>query len=405
MFKAPISIAFAPNFEPDDVALCWRLLRGQHDKTTIDNSIGGLKNWFREHTGHKYAFCFSSGRAGLYFLLKSLDLKPEEEVLTQAFTCVAVPNSIIWSGLRPVYVDVDKSSYNLDVVDVKKKLSARTRAIIIQHTFGIPGPIDATLKLAKENNLVVIEDCAHALGAKHKNKNVGSYGDVSFFSLGRDKVVSSVFGGVVTTNNSKIAQRLELFETGLTPPPKEFVAKQLLYPILYAISLPLYPILFGLLFVRVASLLKVLTPAVLSEEKEAQRPVMISYSFSPLLALLAMNQLRKLSRFNNHRVGLAKVYQQGLGGLPLASGATYLRFPHVVKNKKRALDKAKKMGVYLGDWYDNAVYPANNPADFLYEPGVCPTAEKLAKTTINLPTHINTSPQDALRVVDQIKNT
>ena len=116
-----------------------------------------------------------------------------DEVLVQAFTCVAVPNSVLWAQATPVYADID-ATLNIDPIDVEKKITNRTKAIIVQHTFGIPADMDALVALAKKHNILLIEDCAHSLGATYKGKKVGTFGDAAFFSFGRDKVVSSVFG-------------------------------------------------------------------------------------------------------------------------------------------------------------------------------------------------------------------
>lgn len=402
MFKPPISISFAPNFQADDVALSLAILMGKKQDQEKD-SIKELKRWFCNYTGHKYVFCFSSGRAGLYFALQSLSLNPKSEVALQSFTCVAVPNSILWADLLPLYVDIDQKTYNIDIIDLERKITKNTRAVLIQHTFGIPANIDAVLGLAKKHHLVIIEDCAHSLGAQYRGKPVGSFGDVSFFSFGRDKVVSSVFGGVVTTNNKNVAQQLALFEKNLLNPPNQFVQKQLLYPFLYAIANKTYQVGLGKFFLWSLAKMGILTPAVFPEEKQGKKPEFINYSLSPKLALLALHQLGKLVIFNNHRKKIAAVYAKSFGE-QLVDGAIYLRFPVQVVNQQKTLYSAKKRHIHLGNWYLQPVYPSDNSGGFLkYIVGQSKTAERVCQHIVNLPTHINIAPKEAQLVCDMVK--
>src|SRR5581483_4013141 len=113
----------------------------------------------------------------------------------QAFTCVAVPNSVLWTGAKAIYADIDETG-NLDPKDLEKKITKKTKAVIIQHTFGIAANMDAIQKVLKGKKIILIEDCAHALGASYKGKKLGTFGEFAFFSFGRDKVISSVFGGM-----------------------------------------------------------------------------------------------------------------------------------------------------------------------------------------------------------------
>src|SRR3989344_3562099 len=125
----PISISLSPNTEPDDVWLAFKLLfqpwRWQKGSVEVI-----LQQEF------KYAFAFNSGRSALMAILDSLGIEKGSEVLLQAFTCNAVPNPILWSGLKPVFVDVDKETFNIDVEDLKRKIGPKSRAVIVQHTFG-----------------------------------------------------------------------------------------------------------------------------------------------------------------------------------------------------------------------------------------------------------------------------
>ncbi len=198
MFRKPITISLSPNTEADDVFLAVKTiiqpLLWKTGKATSD-----AEQWFRNYFSVEQAVSFNSGRSALLAILKAFGIGEGDEVLVQAFTCVAVPNSVLWAGAKPVFVDID-ATLNMDPKDAEKKITKNTKALIVQHTFGVPAQMDKIIALAKKHHLILIEDCAHALGATYKGKKVGTFGDAAFFSFGRDKVVSSVFGGMAIIN-------------------------------------------------------------------------------------------------------------------------------------------------------------------------------------------------------------
>ncbi len=400
VFKKPISISFAPNFQQDDVLLAVRLLCGRIPLSTQSTATTELKRAIGNLFQDTNVSLFSSGRSALYYGLKALGLSEGDEVLVQAFTCVAVPNAVIWNGLQPVFVDIDHS-YNFDVVDLERKITPRTKAIIVQHTFGIPANMSLIQKLAKKHHLYIVEDCAHALGGMYQNRLLGTFGDVSILSFGRDKVVSSVFGGAAISSDKKIASSLTTYEKNLEPSPWFYSFQQLFYLITYAISLPLYNLFIGKLLLRTSRWIGLLSQAVYKKEWGGQMPFFTHYAFPSKLAVLAIHQLHKLPLFREHRTKISTLYVRHLD-LQLEP-APYLRIPYIVENKHSFLKKAQGVGLHLGNWYRGAVDPTGTDLEHLgYLP--CPTAEHLAKHTINLPTHINISAKDAEEIVTFIKS-
>ncbi len=394
MLGRPISISFAPNFEVDDVKLALRLLLGLSNKTELSQAPAKLKKALEKIFPGQQSFLFSSGRSSLYYSLMSLGLSSGDEVILQAFTCVAVPNAITWAGFTPVFVDIGPS-FNLDPQDLQRKITPKTKAIIVQHTFGIPADMEKINEIAQKHNLLVVEDCAHALGGTYKNKALGEWGDVAILSFGRDKMISSVFGGAAISSKPHIQKKLQEYEEKLGAPPRFFALQQLLYLIIYAISLPFYNVLIGKIFLRLMRSLGLLSRAVYPQERGGQMTNFIETRVPDSLAALALHQLAKLDRFSKHRTMLATFYIEKLS-LDMKA-QPYLRVPLVVHDKAHFLRKAQATGLHLGNWYRAPIDPPGSSANDLVSG--CPNAAQLAQTTINLPTHINTSLQDAEKIV------
>jgi len=405
-----ITISLSPNTEKDDILLAaklifkpWLWIKG--------NAIEKLEKEFKEYLGIKFAFSFNSGRSSLIAVLNALGLEKGDEVLLQAFTCNAVVNPILWQDLRPVFVDCNENDFNIDFADLKRKISPKAKALIIQHTFGIPADIDEIIKFCKENKLILIEDCAHSLGSTHKSKKIGTFGDISFFSFSRDKVISSVYGGMVATNNVDLAQKVKDFQEKIKKPFCFWVLQQLLHPVLMNwLILPTYKI-FGKYLLIMFQWTHVLSKAVHWKEKRGLKPAYFPKRMSNALAILALNQLKKLERFNLHRKEIADFYYNELKNtkfiLPEISkdkNQNFLRF--VVRHPKahEIINKAFSKNILIGDWYTTPIAPHDTKLyKMQYLPGSCPIAEKLAKEIINLPTHINTSLKDAQKVIEFLK--
>ena len=144
--------------------------------------------------------CYSRGRVALKAILRGIGVSGGDKVAIQAFTCSAVPEAIMAAGALPLYVDIESDGFNMDPEDLRKKISHRTRAIIAQHTFGIPADMDRILGIANESQIPVIEDCCHTLTSSYKGKVVGSFGVGSFYSYGWGKpVVIGVEGAPLQT--------------------------------------------------------------------------------------------------------------------------------------------------------------------------------------------------------------
>jgi len=396
----PISISLSPNIEPDDVSLALKLIfqpwKWAGHKSAPAFAVKELEDNFKNYLGVKYAVSFNSGRSSLFAILKALNLEQGSNVLLQAFTCNAVPNPILWAGLNPFYVDC-ANDFNANPEQLKGDV------VIIQHTFGLPSVIP--------QDRIVIEDCAHALGAEIGGRKVGTFGKAGFFSFSRDKVISSVYGGMAVTNDDEIGKKLEELQKQFGQPSLFWIKQQLLHPILlHYIILPLYNFIdLGKVFLILSQWLHILSKAVSWKEKRGLKPDYFPKALPNALAILAQNQFNKLEKFNQHRKEIAEFYYQELAGtnfiLPEKANSIFLRF--AVRHPRAheiIYDAWHKENILLGDWYTTPIAPDDTKMEEMkYAPGICPNAEKLAKETLNLPTHINISVQEAQRIVDFLK--
>jgi len=166
---------------------------------------------FAEFCQVKYAVGVGSGTAAIHLALIALGIKPGDEIITTPLTFIATVEPIVWLGAKPVFVDIDEKTYNLDPSLIEAKITKRTKAIICVHLYGQPCVMDKIIKIAKKYNLLVIEDCAQAHGAEFKGKKVGSFGEVGCFSFFPAKNLGCFGdGGMVVTNNRKLADKIRL---------------------------------------------------------------------------------------------------------------------------------------------------------------------------------------------------
>lgn len=400
-------ISLSPNTEKDDVRLAFKLIF-QPWKWKKEKAVVELENQFKNYLGAKHAFSFNSGRSALIAILTSLGLKCADEVLIQAYTCNAAVNPVLWAGLRANYVDCDESDFNMDMDDLKKKISSRTKAIMVQHTFGLPADMDKVLEIVRRNNLILIEDCAHSLGAEYRGKRTGSFGRAAFFSFGRDKVISSVYGGIAVTNDDFLAEEMKKFQEKLKHPSCCWILQQLFHPVLMSwVIIPTYAF-FGKYLLVLFQHLGIMSKAVHKKEKRGEKPSYFPKKMPGALAVLALNQLKKLEKFNNHRREIAKLYSEGLKNAAYSLPLTFperknifLRFTLKNEKAREIIKKAWRKNIIIGDWYTTPIAPFDTKLEKVgYRKGSCPKAEKLAKTTFNLPTHINISPVAAQKIIN-----
>ena len=405
-----VHISLSPNLERKDVVKgitvflsFWKWKNGSAS-TRLKNS---LERYFGLNV-----YLTNSGRSSLYIILKALNIQKGDEVILQAFSCNAVANPILWVGAKPVYADIEEFSYNISAKDIKKKITQNTKAIIIQHSFGIVADISAIKKIAREKRIYLIEDVAHSLGAKHKGKPVGTFGDMALLSFGRDKVISSVYGGAVISKKSYKRRLEKVYNEECKNASIFWIFQQLMHIIFTPVILKSYNIVFGKILLVVLQKIGFISKAVSRKEKKGEMPSHFPRKLPNALAEIAYIQFRRLLYFNNHRQKIAKMYIKGLSDnrriiLPITKdGDIFLRYSIQCSNSSEIIEKAKKENIILGDWYKNVIDPKGTDMKKIkYKKGSCKVAEIVASRVVNLPTHIHTSKQDVEKILNVITNS
>ena len=164
----------------------------------------------KQYLGAPHVLALSSATAGLHLALLALDLQPGDEVITTPMTFAATLNTIVLAGGRPVLVDVEPHTYNMDVTRLADAIGERTRAIMPIHFAGLPVDLDPLYALAKKHGLRVIEDAAHAIGTEYRGRRIGAFGDTQVFSFHPNKNITTGEGGAIATRDEKYAARLAL---------------------------------------------------------------------------------------------------------------------------------------------------------------------------------------------------
>lgn len=180
--------------------------------SSLGKYIGQFENGFAEFCGTKYGVSVFNGTVAIHLALVALGIGAGDEVIVPTFTFVATANAVLYTGATPVFVDSELETWNMDPQDIKAKITSKTKAIIVVHIYGHPAKMDEILAIAKENNLKVIEDAAESHGAEYQGQKVGSMGDVGCFSFYGNKIITTGEGGIVVTNNQKLADEMRFLK-------------------------------------------------------------------------------------------------------------------------------------------------------------------------------------------------
>jgi len=393
-----VSPNLLPTFSKDDYLLSLKTLFSPH-KFFQTKAKKQVEDWFKNRYPPYQVVLALSGRSLLEVYLKSLNLPLGSQVLVQSLTCSVVPGAIIKAGLKPIFVDVT-NTFNMDIADLAKKTTPLSKVLIIQHSFGHPDNLEKIQSFCHQHKLILIEDCAHCLGVNYQGKPLGSFGHASFFSFGRDKVISSVWGGALLVKDKSIYQKIT--NTKFVNKNIFWVSQQLLYPSIIFLVTNLYSFLsLGKIIHFISQKSGLVTKAVSFRDKNLINTPL--YSFPNQLATLAHHQLNKLDRILEKRRSLAKSYAQVFDHKFYPQNG-YLRYSLLVKDKSNFKNLLKKSNIIAGDWYYQPVIPDINLAKFGYILGSCPQAEFISQSMINLPTNPSLNETDTNRLLSLIKH-
>lgn len=400
-----IFTGFAPSLRAEDVrtALAFLCFPWKWASLRKGSAIQEFERECAQMLSTDAAYSVDSARSGIVIALKALGVRPGDAVLVQAYTCVVVVNAIRAVGAEPIFVDCT-NQFSMDSSDARRKVTPKTRVLIIQHTFGIPADLDALLALAQECNLKTIEDCAQTFWSTYQEKKLGTFGDIAVFSFGSDKPLSCGRGGVVVTREKEISAKLRRLHEALPLLPFGLLFQHLLYFPLFALGRRWYGS-FGRMLLGCAKRLGVTYRMVYPLEKRGKMLKQTPARLPNALATIALHQLKDAAAYGTHRTHIADIYSKRLRAVPrvtlpdIPEGSVLLRYPLLVENADVVIARAKKERIILGNWFRTPVAPEDTDIEKTgYVWGSCPNAERLARMSVNLPTDRSITPQDAQRV-------
>ena len=360
--------------EDDDIEAVVEVLKS--DYLTTGPMIESFEKKVCEYTGAKYAVAISNGTAALHAACFAAGIGEGDEVITTPITFAASSNCVLYCGGTPVFADIDPRTYNIDPEDIRKKITPKTKAIIAVHLTGQPCAMDEIFEIAKEHNLIVIEDGAHALGAEYKGKKIGTLSDMTTFSFHPVKPITTGEGGMIMTNDDKLYEKLVLFRSHGITRDSNLMTKN---------EGPWY---------------------------YEQLCLGYNYRMTDIQCALGLNQMGKLDRFIAKRRELAKRYDEAFAGekniitpyqSPYSLSGWHLYIIQVLNcDRKNVFEKLREQGIGVNvhyiPVYHHPYYRENG-----FENTVCKNAEELYSHMISLPLYPGLSEEQQDEVINKVK--
>ncbi len=376
----------------------------KHHKKYVDV----FERKFAQYIGVKYALSVGSGRIGLVTILRVLNLKDKDEVILSAYNFPQLIVLIASLGLKPILVDIDKGTLGMNIKDLEKKITKKTRVIIVTHFFGQVANIEEINNVAKRYGIFLIEDCAHSCGAEYNFKKVGSIGDANFFSFSLTKNINTFLGGMITTNNrslfmemrKRVSKYKELSNFLLMKESiKGIIAKFLLNRKVY--SFTVWPLIYltnlfspELDFLRIRRYLRF-------KGKEISDG---DFKLSDLQAFIGLRQLEFLDIVNQKRVekveklkSLLKPSIKSQEILPNTK-PIYLFLLLIAKNREKAIKKLISKGIDVDMGF------MRNCAFLINEKGHYPFSEWMESNSFLIRLRHSIPIQDICRIADILNN-
>jgi perosamine synthetase len=356
--------------ESDSLAVATAVRKGDVSGL-FGEEITQFQDQFAMFCGAKYALATTSCYTALHLAMATLGIEKGDEVLVSTYTNISSVLPILYLGAKPVFIDSEKETCNMDPKLLEKKITSKTKAIVVVHIFGHSADMDPIMKIARKHNLLVIEDAAEALGATYKGKPLGSIGDAGCFSFLANKFITTGEGGMVVFNNKDFHD-------------KAFMMRSLA---------------FG------------------KENRYMHEYFGFNYRMSNVLAALGLSQLKKVSKIIDKKRALAKFYLDSFKDikefqLPIEkeyAKNVYWMFHIILKGKlqgkkKEFLAKLKEVGVDTREGF----VPMNRQKILikkgLCKEGDCPVANKISESSFYIPSGPNITVEEMKYVVKSIKN-
>lgn len=367
--------------DDDDIAAVINVLKS--DYLTTGPTIKEFESAIAEYVGAKYAVSFSNGTAALHGACFAAGISEGDEVITTPITFAASSNCVLYQGGKPVFADIDERTYNINPLEIEKKITSKTKAIIPVDYTGQPVCLDEIKKIADKYDLIVIEDAAHALGATYKGQKIGSISDMTMFSFHPVKHITSGEGGIITTNNKQFYNKLLLFRSHGITRDKELLIDKDAGPWYYEMQFLGY-----------------------------------NYRMTDIQAALGLSQLKKLDQFVHFRQKYAAKYTEAFNHIkeievPYQNNEGQSSWHLYVIRLKLELLSADRREIFEALQNQNIgvnvhylpVYLLPYYQQLGYKKGICPNAEGLYEEMITLPLYPAMTEQDLHDVIEAVKRT
>lgn len=367
---------------------------------------------FAEYIGAAHAVMVPSARLGLAYLLDALGIEKGAEVAVPAFTYHSIPATIAQQDLRPNFIEVGQDTYTIDPMLLEFSITPETRAVIPTHLYGKPCDMDEVLRIAKQHNLLVIEDCAQSVGAEHRSAKVGGLGDAAYYTFGVTKNLTTIVGGMVTTQRDDVAGAIRDRVAQLPPMGSCALLKASAVATCMSIATSRWPFTFGLWpFIRFSGWFD-LDPV---HDAFLERPRIPrgdptgrhTRSAHPAQAAVGLVQLDRCDGLNEARIEKAMLLREKLSHRPeVILPATADHEKHIFVTFTIQTDQRDELASFLrSKGIDTAKgYMDACPDLPIFEPHYrsCPIATQIKQTILHLPLYPSLTPKDISHIANTI---
>lgn len=326
------------------------------------------------------------------------------KIAVTAFTCYNLVQAVRAAGCEPVLIDIDRDHLHFGPRELEARLGQHPdiKVVLVQNSLGLPCDITGIEKIVKKHKLILIEDLAHSVGAQYDDgREVGTVGDITMLSFGRDKVIDVVNGGALVIRTPSLATGKTLSQGS---PPVASRLRDRLYPLLTWHVRALSQMKLGVLL-----LMACLRTGLIMRASDGRIDEL--YGLPSWYCRLALEQFVGLEEELHRRRAIAAKYKRALEAqlfpevVLSATHPTMIRFPLLLTEREGLLARFKAANLYLQDnWYTTVVSPARFMEQIAYLPGSCPVAEEAAESIINLPTHRGVRPEHINAIVREVQN-